>query len=90
MIMGKPKHLILGVHITERVQHAVQVQQVLTEFGGNIKTRLGLHEISDKETETSGILLIEFVGSESRFNKFIHKLDGIEGVEAKPLVFDHS
>ena len=87
--MKKPKHLILGIHITERLQHALPVQQVLTEFGNNIKTRLGLHEISDKEIATSGIVLIEFVGSESRFNDFIDKLNGIDGVEAKPLVFDH-
>ena len=89
MTKPKPKHLILGIHITERLQHALPVQHVLTEFGGNIKTRLGLHEISDKETTASGVVLIEFVGSESRFNEFTHKLDAIDGVEAKPLVFDH-
>jgi hypothetical protein len=87
--MSKPKHMILGVHITERLQHALQVQQILTEFGGNIKTRLGLHEISDKETSTSGMVLIEFVGSESKFHEFTDRLNGIEGVEAKQLVFDH-
>ena len=44
--MKKAKHLILGIHITERLVHALPVQQILTEFGGNIKTRLGLHERS--------------------------------------------
>ena len=38
------KHLILGVHITNRVKHVPEVQKVLTEFGCSIKTRLGLHE----------------------------------------------
>jgi len=88
--MKKPKHLILGIHITERLQHALPVQQVLTEFGGNIKTRLGLHEISDKEAAASGIVLIEFVGGESRFAEMIERLNGIDGVESKPLVFDHT
>ena len=87
--MKKPKHLILGIHITERLLHALPVQQVLTEFGGNIKTRLGLHEISDKETATGGIVLIEFVGNDSRFHEFSQKLNAIDGVEAKQLVFDH-
>lgn len=87
--MKKPKHLILGIHITERLQHALPVQQVLTGYGNNIKTRLGLHEINDKEAATSGILLIEFVGTESKFTEFIERLNGIDGVEAKPLVFDH-
>jgi hypothetical protein len=87
--MAKPKHLILGVHVFERLQHALPVQQVLTEFGGNIKTRLGLHEIDDEETASTGILLIEFVGDESRFSEFTKKLNEIGGVEAKTLVFDH-
>lgn len=87
--MKRDKHLICGIHITERLQHALPVQQVLTEFGSNIKTRLGLHEINDKENTGTGIVLIEFVGNESEFNKFIQKLNGVEGVEAKPLVFDH-
>ncbi len=87
--MKKAKHLILGIHITERLQHALPVQQVLTEFGNNIKTRLGLHEITDKETSTGGILLVEFVGNDSRFHEFTAKLNAIEGVEAKQLVFDH-
>ena len=87
--MKKAKHMILGIHITERLQHALPVQQVLTEFGGNIKTRLGLHEISDKEAATGGILLIEFVGNDPRFHEFTDKLNRIEGVEAKQLVFDH-
>lgn len=42
--MTQFKHHICGVHITERLEHALQVQQVLTEFGRNIKTRLGLHQ----------------------------------------------
>ena len=88
--MTKAKHLILGIHITGRVQHAPLVQQVLTEFGRNIKTRLGLHEISDdKATANTGLVLIEFVGDESGFNEFIQKLNALEGVEAKALVFDH-
>jgi len=88
--MKKAKHQILGIHITERLLHALPVQQVLTEFGGNIKTRLGLHELNDKEASTGGILLVEFVGSDSRFHEFTDKLNAIEGVEAKQLVFDHA
>jgi hypothetical protein len=87
--MKKPNHLILGIHITERLHHALPVQQVLTEFGNNIKTRLGLHEISDKEIATGGIVLIEFVGNDSRFHEFTQRLNAIDGVEAKQLVFDH-
>ena len=89
--MTKAKHMILGIHITGRLQHALPVQQVLTEFGRNIKTRLGLHEISgDKEAANTGLMLIEFVGDESGFKEFQQRLNAVEGVEAKALVFDHT
>jgi len=87
--MAQPKHLICGIHITERMEHALQVQKVLTEFGSNIKTRLGLHEISDTGGGPNGLVLIEFVGDEDRFNDFAQKLNTIVGVEVKQMVFDH-
>jgi hypothetical protein len=87
--MTQSKHLICGIHVTERLQHALQVQQVLTGFGGNIKTRLGLHEVNDAGGGPNGIVLIEFIGSEATFNDFTQKLSGIAGVEVKQMVFDH-
>ena len=38
------QHIILGVHITDRLKNAVEVQKVFTEYGCNIKTRIGLHD----------------------------------------------
>jgi hypothetical protein len=87
--MAKSKHLICGIHITERLQHAVKVQEVLTEFGKDIKTRLGLHEPSEKKGKSNGLLLIEFVGTNASFNKFTKKLGEIKGVEVQQMVFDH-
>ncbi len=87
--MTQFKHHICGVHITERLEHALQVQQVLTEFGRNIKTRLGLHEVNDVGEGPNGLVLIEFVGSDATFNEFTERLRGIVGVEAKQMVFDH-
>ena len=40
----KADHIVLGIHITNRLQKAAEVQKLFTEFGCNIKTRLGLHE----------------------------------------------
>ena len=52
------QHLILGVHITERLKHVAQVQGLLSEYGGFIKTRLGLHEV-EKGNSPNGLLLLE-------------------------------
>ncbi|NLA74992.1 MAG: hypothetical protein GX846_05950 [Deltaproteobacteria bacterium] len=86
--MAKAKHLICGIHITKRLKHAVQVQEVLTEFGKHIKTRLGLHE-PDAKGGPNGLLLIEYVGSSASFKKFTEKLGAITGVEVQEMIFDH-
>ena len=38
-------HVVIGVHVTDRIKEAVEVQRSPTAFGGYIKTRLGLHEV---------------------------------------------
>ena len=72
------KHIIVGVHITERVKHASQVQQCLTEFGCNIKTRLGLHEVDEKFCSPNGVLLLEMVGDEGLIDQMQEKLNTIK------------
>jgi hypothetical protein len=82
-------HVILGIHVTNRDQHATGVQHVLTEFGENIKTRVGLHDVHDGFCSPNGLMLIEFLGPDVRCNAFTSKLGAIEGVEVKRMVFDH-
>ncbi len=82
-------HVILGVHVTNRVEHTPTVQNVLTEFGCNIKTRVGLHDVNDSYCSPNGLLLIEFVGSEEEREQIIEKLAAIKGIEVKSMVFDH-
>lgn len=83
------KHLICGVHITDRLQHAVKVQEVLTEYGGFIKTRLGLHDVGDEFSSPNGLLLIEFVDDASKFAEFTEKMGKIGGVEVQEMIFEH-
>ena len=56
------KHLIFGVHITNRVKRVPEIQKVLTEFGCSIKTRLGLHEADAKVCSPNGLIILEMVG----------------------------
>lgn len=83
-------HVILGVHITERMRNARPVQEALSEFGGNIKTRLGLHEVDGQQGSPNGLLLLEMVGGERRAQALVDKLIAIEGVYCKKMVFDHA
>lgn len=82
-------HYILGVHITDRLKDAVSVQKLLTEYGQNIKTRLGLHEIDPKGTSPQGVVLLELVGGDGVCGELGAKLGAIEGVEVQQMVFTH-
>ena len=82
-------HVILGVHITDRVHRAAEVQKVFTEHGCNIKTRLGLHEVTDQTCSTGGIVLLELVGEPATLAAMKAKLEAIPGVDVQQMVFAH-
>lgn len=83
------KHIIVGVHITERVIHAVEVQNVFTEFGCQIRTRLGLHEAEASVCSPNGVILLEMIDDDAKVAEMTERLQAIEGVEVKSMVFDH-
>ena len=85
----KAAHVVVGIHITNRVKRAPAVQVVLTEFGCNIKTRIGLHEVADSYCSPSGLVLVEFVGDQAQVDAFEKKLESIEGIDVKTMVFEH-
>ncbi len=85
----KENHIIVGVHITDRLAEAVEVQTHLTANGHLIKTRLGLHEIDGGSGAPNGILLLEMVDDEAAADNLVAELTGIEGVEAKKMTFSH-
>jgi hypothetical protein len=82
-------HVIFGVHITERLKHVPLVQQLLSEYGCNIKTRLGLHEVSQKACSPNGLLILEMFGEETKCNELFTRLNSVEGVEVQKIVFTH-
>ena len=85
------RHVIVGIHITDRVGRAVPVQQVLTEFGGAIKTRIGLHEVGPgADTPGNGLILIEVVGEDAALAQLTGRLAAIEGVDVQKMVFEHA
>lgn len=83
------KHIILGVHITDRTKNVAMVQQVLSEFGCFIKTRLGLHETTDDFCSPNGLLLLEMLDDDRQVTGLTHRLKEIEGVEVQQMVFGH-
>jgi hypothetical protein len=78
---------ILGVLITDRKKEAGKVQTVLTKYGCSIKTRLGLHEVTDDVCSTSGLLLLELTGDMSEMDKLEKELVAIDGAQTQKMVF---
>lgn len=83
------KHIVVGVHITERVKHATEVQQVFTQFGCQIRTRLGLHEAEESVCSPNGLILLEMVDDDAKVAELKEALAAIDGVEVQSMVFDH-
>ncbi|MFP4502031.1 MAG: hypothetical protein ACLFTT_13600 [Candidatus Hydrogenedentota bacterium] len=85
----KERHLILGVHLQDRTKDATKVQQLLTEYGCNIKTRIGLHEVDETYCSSGGVLLLEMFGDDATCLELRDKLNAIEEVEVKEMTFEH-
>jgi len=78
---------ILGIRITDRVEKVSDVQAVLTKFGCSIRTRLGLHEVTDDHCDRSGLILLELTGDPGEFAKLADELLRIDGLDVKKMVF---
>jgi hypothetical protein len=81
------EHIILGIHVTDRLKNAVDVQKVFTEYGCNIKTRVGLHDVDAQVCSPSGVVLIEFFGTAAEADAMAAKVGAVEGVDVKQMVF---
>jgi hypothetical protein len=83
------KHIIFGVHITNRATRAGEVQDIFTEYGCQIRTRLGLHEASENVCSPNGLILLEMVGEEKLCHEMADKLNSMEGIEVQKMIFEH-
>jgi len=66
-----------------RVENAVKFQEVLTKNGCKIKTRLGLHEVSDNACSNDGIIILQPYGSKEDAEALVNDLNILKGISAK-------
>jgi len=82
------KRTVIGIHIFNRMEEVPQVQRLLTEYGCNIKTRLGLHQIADDSCSTSGLLILEMCGDQEKISEMETKMTQLPGVNVQKMVFE--
>jgi len=80
------KHTIFGVHISQRTESVPAVQAVLSRYGCNIRTRLGLHDAGSTGCSPSGLLLVDVCGPETE--QFYEELSQLKGVDLQRMDFE--
>ena len=78
---------ILGVYIADRQKEAGEAQAILTKFGCNIKTRLGLHEVGDNKCSTYGLVILELCGAKAEMDALEAALAVVEGINLQKMTF---
>lgn len=79
------KYNLMGIVIEDRKRFAPRVQEVLTEFGAIIKTRIGLHEGTEKSSNNEGFIILSLEDDDNRVNEFVNTLSGIKSVRVKNI-----
>ncbi len=74
---------ILIILIGNRKDSAVKVQQVLTAWGCNVKTRLGIHDGVLENCSDKGLLILELVGKDADNKEMARKISLIKGVTSQ-------
>lgn len=77
---------IIGIRLDNRANTAIDFQKTLTQFGCIIKTRLGLHDVSDNKCAPNGIILLEVI-DDTEAIEFIKELAKIPGAEIQTMKF---
>ena len=82
-------HVIYGVHVTDRATLVPQVQTLLTQYGCNIKTRIGLHHVDETVCSPRGLIILEMFGEMAVCRELKAKLSTLQGIDVQEMVFEH-
>lgn len=78
---------IIAIKVNGRIANAPHVQEILTKYGCNIKTRVGFHETNEDQCSTDGILILQLYGKEEDILSMFTELQQLEGVTPKMIEF---
>lgn len=79
--------IILGIYIKERSKNAMVVQNLLTKYGCSIKTRIGLHEVTNEFCNSCGLILLELTGYLSEIENLEKYLRSLNDIEVQKMIF---
>lgn len=74
---------VVLVKIDHRSTEASKVQGILTEYGCNIKVRLGLHEVSKEFCANDGLVVLEVEGKQEELSAMLDALNAVDYVQSQ-------
>ena len=77
---------IIGIKVNNRLQNVLYVQEILTNFGCVIKTRIGLHEEINGQCSPKGLILLEII-DDLKAIEIANALCDIEEIEIQQMKF---
>jgi hypothetical protein len=82
-------HRIVGIHVTDRAQASGRVQEILSKYSKNIRTRLGLHDVHDGIASPNALILVEAVGNHQEIDAMSDELRRLPGIQVQSMFFSH-
>jgi hypothetical protein len=80
--------IIMGIQLQKRHQSATHFQDILTEYGCYINTRLGVHHAAEDSCSEKGLILLEFIdNADKQAAEFEKKISSIENVVVRKMEF---
>lgn len=73
----------MAIKVNGRIAQAPHVQEILTKYGCNIKTRVGFHEVNEDQCSMDGILILQLFGKDEEIQGMLAEMVKLEGVTAK-------
>lgn len=78
-------YYIIGLRVDHRHANALNLQKTLTEYGCNIKLRVGLHETGEDFCSDDGVIMLQACGEKGTIDRMMEAFNAVEGVSAKLL-----
>jgi hypothetical protein len=77
----------MAIKINDRDGHAPGVQEILTKYGCNIKTRVGFHDVSEDQCSMDGLIMLQLYGNKSDIQSMYDELGEVNSVKVKFIDF---
>jgi len=84
------KTVILGVKLNHRMTTATAFQKVVSDWGCNIKTRIGIHNAENGKCSPTGVILLDVIGTDQEIMDIENSLKNIPDIEIQKMVFNQT